>query len=1307
MNHQVTSKNIDGITDLVVVAPIRPGFIEAYENVTHATRLEIVAEALNRVRVAAREHELITPFSDVTERILTLLDFRIGVVDRNLFALSPLKGKNSNRRKACIELDKLSQEPKRYLYLTATFDGAWEPYLRLIWDPLGPFLDLLFCNCDGYVTASEHSFEEYAAWVRDHQVDSAIFYATTGLTVRDHLYLNRLEQMQRARTGAAADKAIACMTMPRPEAAAAKERDDRTQLTKIHELALEALTVLYRLADFYPPEWQAGIPRLREGHYLARVAQSLLLGWEEALKAAPLPPIAEKVYAQPLGWYRSGQQYVAKLKREREAKRPKDPRLRRSEIQGGILKAQGSRRHPMRQGALMLMTVTDSAAARAFLQTLLDRDLIHFQEGAGSQPKDGFFRTLALTADGLRRLGLSPDTLDFFPKEFREGLEARAGLLGDVRENHPRRWTLPPRNGQRLPAGDNLLEPRPPIELSEIDLVLQVRTSGERPGLLIDEIERLAELAEPGLALLGYELMHNDYATGGAFIDYFGFRDGISQPKPTAGLGGDVHPDDKVRLGEIFLGYRNDRDDFAPERFSASFAPWRRRQRCKALCYQRDGTFLVVRKMEQHVDRFHEFIKAETARINKDHPGLPAPMTEDRLKARMLGRYPNGTPPIDPGDGSLNNFDYATDAEGTKCPFASHIRRVNPREPFQGRNAPRLMRRGMSFDQRDDGGGRGMMFMAYNASLAEQYETIQRWINGGNSTYVASGHGDPLMGVGPKTGALNPVDRVFRFVEGDEVVRVTMKASFVSLLWGLYLFVPSRTGLRRLCRLKGGYRPLPEMRETLGHGEIARLHKLSQDGSSGGEWKRLIEDLDAKDPSEASITPHIWSAIRYYFGGSLPIVGGMRLVEPPINWNKEPPPDQPVIISASWTHVMKVLYDWRTFTVEEQLRRIEPSGIPIYVAQQPSDDGAEPYKATHLQGRFDYQAESEATNAILMEYKEKDGFEDGYRAGAAVLEMAKYVAGTSRRDYFKIELRRQFLLPALQELCRIWYGLPDNDTFREGPWTWEPPLKRTPPGPRCPGDFLSPSRNTFYPRPGEVVAAFAEIHGKAVHEGSEAFVRKHRKIPLPINEARIARKMFAAIADDDVLARNLVGTMIGAIPPMDGNLRGILFEWFVERTLWRHQAALRRALGDRPAIADPAKAMHVLFPPVSQAMCLRPAPDLLYRTALKETDLKADHKAPGCPHHVEIKERALVVVSLVSATQRSFEYGENGDVSIVFGGRRDKAYQPDEGDISRPVHACPARPLAMGAIMGILAALLDSGRIQALPASLIVKISDW
>ena len=86
--HEVTSKTIDGITDLVVIAPIKEGFIQAYENITYASRLKLVAEGLNRIRVAAREFERVVPFSDVTERILNLLDFRVGVLDKDLFGLA-------------------------------------------------------------------------------------------------------------------------------------------------------------------------------------------------------------------------------------------------------------------------------------------------------------------------------------------------------------------------------------------------------------------------------------------------------------------------------------------------------------------------------------------------------------------------------------------------------------------------------------------------------------------------------------------------------------------------------------------------------------------------------------------------------------------------------------------------------------------------------------------------------------------------------------------------------------------------------------------------------------------------------------------------------------------------------------------------------------------------------------------------------------------------------------------------------------------------------------------------------------------
>lgn len=1326
MAREITSKNMDGITDLVVVAPIREGFIDAYENVTYATRLQLVAEALNRVRVAAREHETITPFPDVTERILTLLDFRIGVIDNDLFALEVEAG-GRPIAEAAGRSAPATLRSRRYLYLTATFDGAWEPYMRLIWDPLGPFLDLLFCNCDGYVTASEHSFEQYSQWVRDNQVDSAIFYAVTGLSVRDHLYLNRLEQMVRSTPPAQCDRMIAGMTMPKPDEAARAERRVPGQIRKIHEMALEALTVLYRLADYYPPEWMAGHD-LREGRYLAKVAESLLEGWDDLVPKPPLPDswkVVEKVYAEPLAWYRSGRAHLRRIEAEREQQQPEDPPFDPTEVQGGVLKPEGNVDRPMRQGALLLMTVADGDEARRFLNGLLARDEIHFLAGAGEKRESGFFRTVALTASGLRRLGVEVDVLDWFPKEFREGMEMRSGLIGDMRENHPRRWTLPPRNWPPLPPeADPFAGSRPPIEMSEIDIVLQVRTADEDRGVLLEEIERLARDAEPGAVLQGYELLCADYTANGLFIDHFGFHDGISQPRPVEGAppGGDPENEpgryrEEVRLGEILMGYRNDRDDFAPADFAdPEYPSWRKENRREALGLQFNGTFLVIRKLQQEVERFEEFVARETRRINDSH-ALPVPMTATRLKALMLGREPTGKPLIKTG-GDLNDFNYEGDPEGAQCPLAAHIRRTNPRDTFQDRPAPRIIRRGMSFDRREEGGGRGLMFMAYNASIAEQYETIQRWINGGNSTYIGSGHNDPIMGIAPKTGALNKAERVFRFVEGDQVIRVAMPEPFVSLHWGSYLFVPSRSALRKLCGLTGGYRPLREPLEMTGGAVIARLDSLNDGKVQGWEWKRLLEDFDAKDPSQRDVTVDVWSAIRWYYGGSFKISRGLPFYRASVSkaWAHLPGVDrQPVILSASYNHVMRVLGNWKVFSTEEQLRRIDPLGIPIFVAQQPDNE----YSAPQLQGRFDYRKESEATNKLLMGYDRARGFEDGYEAGTRVLKRAKDIAALREPDpadpavpadppkRFKLELRRQYLLPALEELCRIWYGLPDGITFHSGPWSWQPPAERTPPGPRCPGDFLSPSRYTFYPRPTATVMAFAGQHGEALREASLAFVDRHREDPAGLGS--ISRHMFEMIEDREILARNLIGTMIGAIPPMDGNLRGILLEWLAEKTLWRHQSALRRVLGDRPATADPEAACGLLYGPVSQAMCMRPAPDLLYRTAKRRTTLRAAGHDPvdGRGRDVHVQKGDLVVVSLVSAAQRSLEHHPDGDVSIVFGGKRRAAYQPEVDRPAHPVHACPAQDLAMGAIMGVLAALLDAGRIQALPASLIVRISDW
>ena len=48
--------------------------------------------------------------------------------------------------------------------------------------------------------------------------------------------------------------------------------------------------------------------------------------------------------------------------------------------------------------------------------------------------------TLAFTWNGLRALGVAEESLATFPDEFREGMAARADILGDTGANHPDHW---------------------------------------------------------------------------------------------------------------------------------------------------------------------------------------------------------------------------------------------------------------------------------------------------------------------------------------------------------------------------------------------------------------------------------------------------------------------------------------------------------------------------------------------------------------------------------------------------------------------------------------------------------------------------------------------------------------------------------------------------------------------------------------------------------------------------------------------------------------------------------------------------
>ena len=1398
---ETTSKTMDGISDLVVFAPIREGFIKAFETITYASRLELVANALNRLRIAAREYERVTPYSDVAERILSLLDFRVGVIDENLFGLARLGG-GGHTLKA-----------KRYLYLTATFDGGFEPYMRQIWRPLGPFLDLLFCNCEGYITATDHSFDEYIQWVRDNQMDSAIFYNTTGLTVRDQKYLASFEKAQRAGRSEPDDPAeniLAKHVMAFPDDDAKRVREGTSTFIKSVELGFEALNVLYKLTDYYPPEWLTGVHEEPEGHRLVRATRDLLLGWDGLLKKVRLlanGPVGARLkqaletYEEPINWYETGLEHIEKLDEAAKARESADPDFQYSEVQSGILKAHGSRAKPVTHGAMLFFTIRNAKTMREVLARWLADGAFGFGDAAVPDDVPAVFANIALTSQGLLELGMPYEDHDCLPKEFREGLAQRSSQVGDMRENHPRNWILPLRNGPEFlgAAEDKTL---PPVALEEVDFVIQLR--GFDQGAVEDMARRRASEAGAGATpgargatLEAIEWLHVQ-ADGGRFIDHFGFVDGISQPRPIVpGEPPGGLDRDRVALGEVILGYANDRGDGPAKVFADLDArksgetntAWRTDPRDRALKLLENGSFAVVRKIGEDVGALETWLSQHQDAVARQLDCTPND-AKARLKAAILGREANGAPLTVHPPASDNDFDYRDDPGGVACPHAAHIRRANPRrwdkdESTSARRefdrpTPRLLRRGMLFGSAA-GESRGLMFVAYASSIAEQYEVIQRWLNGGNPTDVASANNDPLTGVRPKDGS-----GTFRFISERKdgakvVVRVDLpkvfqpsgddtqpgRHPFTPLYWGLYLFTPSRSALEYMATTwTAGYRPMREMLEkAIGQVWVDKLKDLPT-VEAAKEWKRLIEDFVAKDPSEQDVSPHLWSAIRYYYGGALNIPapgdevppaqsGGLveqrdedqrdqgaasisRTAPAPHDWANPPKPDkQDVIMCAGENQVLQVLSDWENFTSEEQLRRIFDHAGPIYVTQQPDDQY---FNKDNKYKSLNYHDESSETNRILFEYGEDQAFLDGYHAGVEVLNTIKSALNASNPPgtSFKIELRRQYIQPAIAELWKVWYGLPDEDAMRKGGWTWKKLVEKAQDEARerdyalCPGDFMAPSRGSVFPRPNETIEHYAEAHGAAIRDAGQKFVKRLRVGVSPTPP--LIAKLLAAYpnrAQDEVLARNIVGTMIGAIPPMDANLRNIILDWLIEKRLWRHQAAFKAALAGRDLNDSAAAkaASDALKRPISQAMCKRPAPDLLFRTAKRTAViprdpkvLKRDEQGNATEQYERpaavAEEGDMVVVSLASASQWSLDERSgtypDGDISIVFGGKRTKArqgydYGPDgvTHTDDGPVHACPAQKMAMGGMTGILAALLDAGTIQALPASLIVRISDW
>src|SRR4051812_32228837 len=234
----IKTKSLAGASDLTLLASIKPGLVPALDSATYKTRVKRVLATLSAARSVSHEYALVRPFSDAVERVGRIHSVRVAVVEPQP---NPPSGTTAEDK----------------VLLAATFDGTWESYIRVLWQKVGSLLDVIFCNTVDYVTAVDHTFEEWDRWARRVQIETQFFYSTPGLTVDDVSYLRKHEAQQiqfpptpdedlgATRQVGQSVETIAwnVVTPPSPP----------TTLLEAGRQGLQALSVLYRLTDLYVP----------------------------------------------------------------------------------------------------------------------------------------------------------------------------------------------------------------------------------------------------------------------------------------------------------------------------------------------------------------------------------------------------------------------------------------------------------------------------------------------------------------------------------------------------------------------------------------------------------------------------------------------------------------------------------------------------------------------------------------------------------------------------------------------------------------------------------------------------------------------------------------------------------------------------------------------------------------------------------------------------------------------------------------------------------------------------------------------
>ena len=189
----VQSQHLRKSSELLLIAPIKKGLVPVPFTITYAVRLQMLLEGFFGIRQAGIERFAgLSKLNGPLETVTSLHFIQWAIIDEGT-----------------------------RLLLAVTFEGPWEGYIRGIVDNAGPFLDSIFCHCEGYSGGREShatadGYDGFARWVRQHQVEVSFLHsAAPDISANDVAWLRALNE-KRASPNFAFESTTLSLPQPGP-----------------------------------------------------------------------------------------------------------------------------------------------------------------------------------------------------------------------------------------------------------------------------------------------------------------------------------------------------------------------------------------------------------------------------------------------------------------------------------------------------------------------------------------------------------------------------------------------------------------------------------------------------------------------------------------------------------------------------------------------------------------------------------------------------------------------------------------------------------------------------------------------------------------------------------------------------------------------------------------------------------------------------------------------------------------------------------------------------------------------------------